>query len=86
MSILKLLLSIVFSNNSIVIAAPSGSGMPVWVGIYITEQEILWDKHEDNKIPTIPPIKVVEPSISEWIFKFSFLLLEWIILCPYWIK
>jgi hypothetical protein len=79
-STLKLLLAIVFGNNSIVNAAPSGSGMPNGVGIKITEQEILCEIHEDNKPAAIPPINVVEPSIRDSIFKFSLLLLELIIL------
>ena len=54
--------------------------MPDWVGIKITEQEILCEIHEDNKPPAIPPINVVEPSIRDSIFKFGLLLLELIIL------
>ena len=73
-STLKLLLAIVFCNNSSVNAAPSGSGIPDWVGIKITEQEILCDIHEDNKPPAIPPIKEVEPSIRDSIFIFFLFL------------
>jgi hypothetical protein len=64
-STLKFLLAIVFCNNSIVYAAPSGSGMPDRVGIKITEQEILCEIHEDNKPPAIHPINVVEYSIRD---------------------
>ena len=74
-SILNLLLVIVFCNNSIVKAAPSGSGIPECVGIKITEHGILCDIQEDNNPPAIPPIKVVEPSIKDSILKFFLLLL-----------